>query len=39
MWISFEYVAEENRRMLVKATGTRYDDLLADLRQELFGGD
>ena len=39
MWISIEYVAEENRRMLVKATGTRYDDLLADLRQELFGGD
>ena len=39
MWISFEYVAEENRQMLIKAKGTRYDDLLTELRQDLFGGD
>jgi tRNA A37 threonylcarbamoyladenosine biosynthesis protein TsaE len=39
IWISFEYVAEENRQLLVKATGARYDDLLAALRQDLFGGD
>ena len=39
MWISFEYVAEENRQMLIRAIGTRYDDLLAELRQDLFGGD
>jgi tRNA threonylcarbamoyladenosine biosynthesis protein TsaE len=39
MWISFEYVAEENRQMLIRATGARYDDLLTDLRQDLFGGD
>jgi tRNA threonylcarbamoyladenosine biosynthesis protein TsaE len=39
MWISFEYVAEENRQMLIKALGARYDDLLAALRQDLFGGD
>jgi tRNA threonylcarbamoyladenosine biosynthesis protein TsaE len=39
MWISFEYVAEENRQMLIRAAGTRYDDLLAKLRQDLFGGD
>jgi tRNA threonylcarbamoyladenosine biosynthesis protein TsaE len=39
MWISCEYVAEENRQMLIRATGTRYDDLLTELRQELFGGD
>jgi tRNA threonylcarbamoyladenosine biosynthesis protein TsaE len=39
MWISFEYVAEENRQMLIRAAGTRYDDLLTDLRQDLFGGD
>lgn len=39
MWISFEYVAEENRRMLVRTVGARYDDLLAELRQDLFGGD
>ena len=39
MWISFEYVAEENRQMLLNARGVRYDDLLAELRQEMFGGD
>lgn len=39
MWITFEYVAEENRQMLIKATGKRYDDLLTALRQDLFGGD
>ncbi len=39
MWISFEYVAEENRQMLIRAIGARYDDLLAELRQDLFGGD
>ena len=39
MWISFEYLAEEHRQMLLKAAGERYDDLLAELRQELFGGD
>jgi tRNA threonylcarbamoyladenosine biosynthesis protein TsaE len=39
MWISFEYIAEENRQMLIRAEGARYDDLLAALRQDLFGGD
>ena len=39
MWISFEYVAEENRQLVLKASGARYDDLLNELRQELFGGD
>ena len=39
MWISFEYVAEENRQMLIKAKGTRYDALLAAFRQDLYGGD
>jgi len=39
VWISFEYVAEENRQMLIRAIGPRYDDLLAELRQDLFGGD
>lgn len=39
MWISFEYVAEENRHMVIKATGAHYDDLLTALRQDLFGGD
>jgi tRNA threonylcarbamoyladenosine biosynthesis protein TsaE len=39
MWISFEYVAEENRQMLIQAIGSRYDELLTELRQDLFGGD
>ena len=39
MWISFEYLAEEHRQMLLKAAGERYDDLLAELRRDLFGGD
>jgi tRNA threonylcarbamoyladenosine biosynthesis protein TsaE len=39
MWISFEYVAEENRQMVIKASGARYDMMLTELRQDLFGGD
>jgi tRNA threonylcarbamoyladenosine biosynthesis protein TsaE len=39
MWISFEYVAEENRQLVIKASGPRYDDMLTKLRHELFGGD
>ena len=39
MWISFEYVAEENRQVLIKAKGVRYDNLLAELRQDIYGGD
>lgn len=38
MWISLEYVGEEHRQMLLKAAGDRYDAMLADLRQGLFGG-
>lgn len=38
LWVSLDYVAEEHRQMLLKARGTRYDGLLADLRQHLFGG-
>jgi len=39
LWISFEYVAEENRQMAIKASGARYDHLLHDLRRDIFGGD
>lgn len=39
MWISFEYVAEENRQLVIKASGARNDDLLSQLRRDLFGGD
>jgi tRNA threonylcarbamoyladenosine biosynthesis protein TsaE len=39
IWISFEYVAEENRQMVIKASGTRYNNMLIELRQDIFGGD
>jgi hypothetical protein len=39
MWISFDYVAEENRQMVIKSSGSRYDGMLSELRQDLFGGD
>lgn len=39
IWISFEYVAEENRQVVIKAAGSRYDQILTELRQDIFGGD
>jgi tRNA threonylcarbamoyladenosine biosynthesis protein TsaE len=38
LWISFEFVAEENRQLVIKASGARYDEILTELRQDLFGG-
>lgn len=37
VWITLEYVAEEHRQILFKATGNRYDVLLAKLRKDMFG--
>ncbi len=39
LWIILEDVAEEQRRLWLRATGKRYDTLLARLRHSLFGGD
>ena len=39
IWILLDYVAEEHRQMLLRAAGKRYDNLLAELRQNIFGGD
>lgn len=39
IWISFKYVAEENRQLVIKAAGAHYDTMLTELRQDLFGGD
>jgi tRNA threonylcarbamoyladenosine biosynthesis protein TsaE len=39
LWLSLEYVAEEQRRLLFTARGQHYDSFLAELRQHLFGGD
>lgn len=35
--VLLEYVAEENRQMRFRANGSRYDQMLADLQQTLFG--
>lgn len=39
LWITLDYVAEEHRRLLFTATGTRCDHLLTKLHQHLFGSD
>lgn len=38
IWLEMEYLAEEHRKMRFKSQGKRYDALLDDLRQVLFGG-
>jgi tRNA threonylcarbamoyladenosine biosynthesis protein TsaE len=38
IWLEMEYLAEEHRLMRFKSKGKRYDALLAELRQSLFGG-
>ena len=35
--IHLDYVAEEQRQMRFVALGSRYDHLMADLQQSLFG--
>jgi len=37
LWIALDYMTEEHRKLAIKAQGERYDDLLADLRQSVFG--
>jgi tRNA A37 threonylcarbamoyladenosine biosynthesis protein TsaE len=39
LWITFEHVDEEEREMIFKASGKRYDDLLEIIRRGAFGGD
>jgi tRNA threonylcarbamoyladenosine biosynthesis protein TsaE len=39
MWVLMDFLAEEHRQMLLKASGERYDGMLAEMRQHLFGGD
>ena len=39
LWILMDFVAEEHRQLLLKASGDRYDAILAEMRQHLFGGD
>ncbi|RJP47678.1 MAG: tRNA (adenosine(37)-N6)-threonylcarbamoyltransferase complex ATPase subunit type 1 TsaE [Anaerolineaceae bacterium] len=37
LWISLEHVSEEHRQMRVVAHGKRYDALVSELRQSMFG--
>lgn len=38
VWVDLEYLAEEHRQMRFQSNGRRSDDLLAGLRQSMFGG-
>jgi tRNA threonylcarbamoyladenosine biosynthesis protein TsaE len=37
LWLDFEYLDEEGRQMLLRSAGKRYDVLLDELRQSIFG--
>jgi tRNA threonylcarbamoyladenosine biosynthesis protein TsaE len=37
LWIKLEYLDEEQRLMLLTANGKRYESLLLELRQTMFG--
>jgi len=39
LWISLEYMGEEEREMKFKASGKRYDTLLESIRHTIVGGD
>ncbi len=39
LWVSLEYIDEEEREMKFKASGKRYDDLLEVIRRAAYGGD
>ncbi len=38
LWIDLTYEAEEQRQMRFRACAARYDTMLAELRQSMFGG-
>ncbi len=37
LWVMLEHVAEEHRQLRFAARGERYDNLVAELRQSMFG--
>jgi tRNA threonylcarbamoyladenosine biosynthesis protein TsaE len=37
LWIHFEYMAEEHRQMILKASGKRYEAIVAGIRKTMFG--
>lgn len=38
LWIKLDHIADEHRQMNFNASGKRYDDLLNDIRDSMFGG-
>ena len=38
LWINLDHVAEEHRQMRFNANGKRFDKLLDEMRQSMFGG-
>jgi tRNA threonylcarbamoyladenosine biosynthesis protein TsaE len=39
LWIQLEYIAENEREIKFRASGSRYDELLKMVRQAAYGGD
>lgn len=39
LWVILEHVSDEHRQLRFKASGRRYDRLVAELRQSMFGVD
>ena len=37
LWVTLEHVSEEHRQLRFAARGERYDELVAELRQSMFG--
>ncbi len=37
LWVNLEHVSEEHRQLRFRAQGRRYDAILSDLRQAMFG--
>jgi tRNA threonylcarbamoyladenosine biosynthesis protein TsaE len=37
LWIHFDYMSEEHRQMVFKASGRHYDHVLNEIRQTMFG--
>jgi tRNA threonylcarbamoyladenosine biosynthesis protein TsaE len=37
LWMTLEHISEEHRQLSCVASGKRYDELLSELRQSMFG--
>lgn len=37
LWINLDWVADEHREMRFRAVGSRYDEILTHLREDMFG--